>query len=192
MSFQNEEGMIEVLLHSDDPVEEILLTDEAHLIQGSVSLDLNEESRLTRWVLFWNRFNLDEELDSNDAYGRGNLTVDDDQEEYYEGVEQDIQHTAFLNGELTAEITAASDYANDLLFSRRGRTREAQWLLTASLEIKDDTIKLGQVVFIKTRNVLATDGTIPILTYRVIKKEPSANKIKFLFKRMIQDSSSES
>ena len=187
ISFQNEEGLIDILKLDEMPASYVEITDEANIIYNTSNLDLNEKTRLTRWILLWNRIDIDKSLTDDEAYYRGNITVDGDAEAYYGDVLQDKQYTAFLNaGDDPAEVTAINTYVNELLDKRRIRTNEAQWQITAELEIKDDAIKIGQVVKIRTQKVLDENGIAQLLKYRVMKKEPGFNKIKFTFQRMIE------
>jgi len=186
MSFQNEDGLIDILKHTEEPAVYKKITDDANIIYSTPDIDLNEESRYTRWLLLWNRFDLEKKLDDDDAYGRGNITIDGDSEDFYEDSKTDKQHTAWLNAGTDAEITAANTYVNNLLNERRIRQREAQHILSAALEIKDDDIKLGDLVKIRTKKVIDENGISQLLRYRAIKKEPSAGRIKFNFIKIIE------
>lgn len=183
LCFQNEDGLIDIIKINEHPVDYVEISDEANIIFNTSNLDLNDKSRLTRWILYWNRFDIDKGLRDYSAYGRGNITVDDVAETFYGDKIQDIQYTAWLNAadSDTAAINAAIYYANKLLDSRRYRTNQAQLILSCEFEIKDDEIKLAQIVKIRTSKVLNELGESELLKYRVILKEPSDNKIKFKF-----------
>lgn len=182
--FQNEQGQIDILLQSERPETFVQLTDEANLIFNSFSLDLNANGRYTRWVLYWERYDIEKNMTDPDAYEKGNLTVDGTKESYYEDQILDVQYSVWLNTNDNLSEAQAIEYANTVLDSRRQRTSRAPFILSGELEIKDDTIEIGQVVKIKTGLVLTETGSQEFLQYRAVYKERRGNKIYFKFKRL--------
>ena len=184
LAFPNDSGEIDILKRNEFPDDYEQLNDESNFIYNSTSIDLNKDSRFTRWILYWSRFDLSKSWDDPNSYGLGNITIDDEAETYYGDVISDTQFTTWLNATSQDEIDLINIYINDLLNRRRIRQNTAQNIFTADLEIKDNNLSLGQLVKIQTSKILDENGDQPNEIHRIIKKDPGFNKINFKFQRI--------
>lgn len=179
MSWVGEDGKIKIVKHTEDPAEFTTITDAENIINKGASVDLNEGSRLTRWILYWNRVDLDKKIDDREAYSRANITVDATAEsaDEYNDEQEDLQYSTWLNDDSDTESDVIL-YINALLALRKNRTRNAQPLFTCDVELKDNAIKTGDVIKVSTAKMQDEDGDdYSNVQHRVIKKEPKDNKI---------------
>lgn len=182
MSWVGEDGKIKILKHTENPATYATLTDDANIIYNSAKVDLNEKSRYTRWLLYWNHFDLEKSIEDNEAFNRGNLTVDataESADEYNDKIEHK-QYCTFLNddSDVVADINTWID--STLLANRLTRMRDAQEIITCDVELKDNDIVTGEVIKLSTSQLQDKDGVnYNTVQFRLIKKEPKGNKISF-------------
>jgi hypothetical protein len=175
--WENEDGLIEIRKHSEIPETIPELSDDYNFIKGSTSVDLNEASRVTRCLLYWNRTDLTKGLTESDAYNHYTVIVDADSEgtEYLDKIE-DVQYTAWLNDDSNTG-TDTQDYISALLSARLTRTRDSQSFFEGEIEQKDDSIRIGDVVGISTGQLQDIDGAdYDNVLFRIVKKK--SGKIK--------------
>ena len=186
MSWNGEDGKIKILKHTEDPATYATITDEENIILNSAKVDLNEESRRTRWLFYWNRYDLEKGIEDEEAFNRANITVDataESADEYNDEVE-DLQFCTFLNddSDVVADINTYID--STLLINRQTRTRNAQPLFFCDVELKDNDIKTGDVLKLSTNKLQDKDGVdFSNVPFRLIKKEPKGNRISLKLKR---------
>ena len=186
MCFQNEEGKVDILSHAEIPASFEHLNDRANFIHGSGSVDENDASRYTDAVLYWNNFDADKAIEEKDGFNRINIGADADARSpnEYGDERYDLQYCIWLNVAFDAAATIDA-YVNSLLDKRRQRHRDAQALLTEDVEIKDSSLKVGQIVFISTNEIQDIHGNdLKETAFRIIKKTPKKGKITIVCKRM--------
>lgn len=187
MSWVNEDGEIDILKHDEDYPDYIRdITDEANIISGSLSVDYNEEDRLTRWILFWNRFDIEESIDEANAYSRINIVVDADAEtdKEYGDIKEDEHYTVWFS-EDSDDVTKINTYVDALLQKRATRTRDAREIVECQVELKDAIIKTGYSVKLSTKHLQDIYGEdYNEVKFRVIKKEMMSNKIALTLLRL--------
>ena len=186
MCFQNEEGKVDILSHAEIPASFEHLNDRANFIHGSGSVDENDASRYTDAVLYWNNFDPDKAIEEKDGFNRINIGADADARSpnEYGDERYDLQYCIWLNVAFDAAATIDA-YVNSLLDKRRQRHRDAQALLTEDVEIKDSSLKVGQIVFISTNEIQDIHGNdLKETAFRIIKKTPKKGKITIVCKRM--------
>lgn len=179
MSWPGEDGSIKILKRDEEPVSYTTITDKANIIDGSGKVDLNEASRFTSWLLYWNKWDVDADINDVKAYSFGNNLIDADAEnenEYGEKIE-DVQFTLWIN-ENSGTRSEINNYINTLLSSRKSRTRDAQTLYECDLEMKDGSTQTGDLIKLSTNDLQYSNGS-PYSNeiFRVIKKTPRGNKI---------------
>ncbi len=164
------------------------LNDTENIISGSISRDLNEESRYTRWILHWNRFDGTKDLDDLESYSNTTVLVDADAEStnYYNDQVQDEFFSAFIadTGNIAGD---ASDYVDDLLTAWKTRTKQAQEIVTLAVELKDSGYKTGDVITLTTTRLQDIDGFgYSGVKFLIIKKEPQGGRIRLTLKRIYE------
>lgn len=186
ISWVGEDGKITIQYHDEIPAAYKKVTRETNFLEGSVSVDLNQESRKTRWIQYWNRFDVEEGIEEKKAYNRIEILIDADAEaanEYNDKIE-DVQYTTWLNTDSDV-VSSITTYLTDLLQKRQARTRNAQEIIEGELEIKDNDILVGEVVLISTDKLQDIYGNnYHNVAFRLVKKTPEWNKIKVKFKRV--------
>lgn len=178
MSWVNEAGKIDILSYDDTGFIHTV-TDEANIISDSFSVDYNEESRLTRWILFWNRFDIEGGIDESNSYSRINIVVDADAEtdKEYGDIKEDEQFTVWFS-EDSDDIDKINTYVDALLQKRATRTRDAREIVECKVELKDAGIKTGDTIKLSTKHLQDVYGEdYNEVRFRVIKKEMMNNKI---------------
>jgi len=143
-------------------------------------------SRYTDAVLYWNNFDPDKAIEEKDGFNRINIGADADARSpnEYGDERYDLQYCIWLNVAFDAAATIDA-YVNSLLDKRRQRHRDAQALLTEDVEIKDSSLKVGQIVFISTNEIQDIHGNdLKETAFRIIKKTPKKGKITIVCKRM--------
>lgn len=172
-----EDGKIYIRKQEDYTTPIKVLTDNANIVLDSFSRDSNEASRFTRWVLFWDRFDIEKGINDREAFNKVTVNVDVDLEgtNNFGEVVEDINYTIWLNNENTGTAT----YIDDMLVAKELRTRQAQTFLTFQVELKDGDIQLGEIIQIITNKEQSVTGEPLSGYYRVVKKTPKgANKIE--------------
>lgn len=186
MSWVGEDGKIKILKHTEDPAAFAAITDAANIIYNSARVDLNEESRRTRWLFYWNRYDLEKGIEDEEAYNRANLVLDataESADEYNDKIE-DLQFCTFLNDDIDTVADINTWIDSTLLISRRTRTRDAQTLFFCDVELKDNDMATGDVIKLSTKELQDKDGIDSNnVQFRMIKKEPRGNKISLKLKR---------
>ena len=180
MSWVGEDGKIKILSHTENPATYATITDDENIIHNSAKVDLNEDSRRTRWLLYWNRYDLEKGIEDEESYNRANVVVDataESPDEYNDEIE-DLQFCTFLNDDSDVVAEINTWISDTLLDNRKLRTRDAQILFFCDVELKDNDIKTGDAIKLSTGELQDKDGVdYSEVEFRVIKKEPKGNKI---------------
>jgi len=180
MSWVGEDGKIKILNHTENPAAYATITDAANIILDSAKVDLNEGSRRTRWLLYWNRYDLEKGIEDEGSYNRANVVVDATAEssDEYNDEQEDLQYCTFLNDDSDVVADINTWITDTLLDNRKSRTRDAQTFFYCDVELKDNDIKTGDIIKLSTDKLQDKDGVdYSEIEFRVIKKEPKGNKI---------------
>ena len=119
------------------------ITDEANIVHGSLSVDLNQKSRLTRIALFWDKNGIGK-IDDMKEYNRIDIALDADAESAneYNGVTEKKIFCRWLRKDYMDEDVLAQYIKNLILrLVRRQRTRSHG---EPEAELKDSHIKTGE------------------------------------------------
>jgi hypothetical protein len=143
------------------------LTDDANLIADSISVDDNDESRLTRVVVAYDL-----------AAGAKGDTVGD----YNDGVvevEPELESVAGYGEQRMKIILSQWIGINDSATATKaaahilGRYRQGVRKMAAAIDLKDDTVKTGDFVLVTTKRLQkATGATDANRQMLVVSKEP--------------------
>jgi len=160
--------------------------DAENIIDGSASVDLNEESRITRVLLYWDKDTIGD-LDDPASFARLDIAVDADAEsaaEYNDEVKKEIW-SRWLHSDCGTEEALAywvDEFTGRYLQNRR----DAAPIITLSVELKDAGVKTGQYVMLTTDELCEADGTdITKDRFRVTKREQKeAGKYQYKLERM--------
>lgn len=184
ISWQNEKGLIEIRKR-DEREDSYRKISDLSIVENSVSVDLNESSRKTRWGLRWNRKEFTKNLTDADTYYNFELLVDADSEgaNQYSEIIEDIRNSTWINDDCGtySEITT---FINSLLALRKARTQDAQEQIIASLEIKDSEILTCSLIKLSTDELQNSDGNdFADVLFRVIRRNISKNKMELKLER---------
>jgi len=156
------------------------ITDDANIIAESTKVDLNDESRNTRIVLYWDKragFD-DEEVDS---YRRIDVTVDagaEGADQYNEIQEEKIWCRWITTDYIQEEV--ATKYVTNLIRRRLFDRVDAHAIIDYSVELKDEGVQTGDHVQLTTDELLLPDGSVlDAETFRIWKRNPKGNKIAY-------------
>lgn len=162
-----------------------VITDEANIIHDSASVDLNEKSRLTRILLYWDKTVLGK-IDEIKEYNRLDVAIDADAEsvnEYNEVIEKKIFCRWLRSGYMQEELL--SQFVKNTIIRQLFRQRNAQPLLTCDVELKDSDIKTGSYCRVTTDEVLNTDGTeLNNEIFQTVKRNFKGNKINLILLKL--------
>ena len=155
-----------------------VFTDEANLIYGSTSVDLNEKSRLTRILIYWDKTTLGK-LDEIKEYNRLDMAIDADAEsadEYNETIEKKYFCRWLRTGYMQEELMTA--FIKNTITRQLFRQRNAQPFIKFDVELKDSDIKSGSYCRLSTDECLNIDGTMLLKEmFQVVRRDSVNNKI---------------
>lgn len=164
----------------------VSITDEANIVDGSVSVNISDNKRITRMQFFWD-FNLHGDLKDTDDYGRRELIIDADAEsddEYSEESEL-IVLSPFVR--LGQSYTTSEDHYNRIVnYLKRyvWFNRDPREIITLRVELKDLGIKTGSYVRLTTNHLQDRDGVQwTNVECQVIKRELLGPEIKLTLRR---------
>jgi len=154
------------------------ISDEENFIDGSVSVDLNQKSRISRVSLYWDRKAVEDE-DKPGSYNRLDVVIDADGEGtngYDEIAEKTIYCRWLRQGYETDEIMAA--FAQNTASRLVGANKDPMPLLSFDLEIKDESINTGDYVKVSTAALQEASGEdLEDAPFQVVKRERKGNKV---------------
>lgn len=154
------------------------LTDEASIMDASTEVDLNEKSRLTRIMLYWDKTTLGE-VDEIKEYNRLDIVVDADAEsanEYNEVIEKVI-YSRWLRSGLMEEGLLTT-FIRNTLTRQLFRQRNAQPLINMDIELKDSDILTGSYCRVSTDETTYIDGS-PVSNeiFQIVRRDFRGSKI---------------
>ena len=164
------------------------INDTEHIVGGSSSADLNDKSRVTRVILYWDRTTLGDE-DEVSSYQTIDIAIDADAEsanEYNDVIEEKLFCRWLRHGYMQDETI--EEYAELLVRRRLMAKRDAQEIVTFKLELKDEGLKTGDSTKLTTDALSEIDGSdLTSQSFMVIKRDPSkgkSNELEYKVKRM--------
>ena len=147
-----------------------ILTDAANVRINSASVDLNQKSRLSRVLLYWNKPTLTD-LDAYEEYGRLDMAVDADAEgsgEYGEIAEK-VVGCRWLHDDLGTEEELDA-FVTTHTTRRVWMQRDPLPILKLDVELKDAGILTGDYVDLTTDEVQAITGADLSAVWEVTKR----------------------
>lgn len=154
------------------------LTDEANNIDGSLSVDLNQTSRISRVSLYWDRQTVEDE-DKPASYNRLDVAIDADGESangYNEAAEKIIYCRWLRQGYVTEETMNA--FAANAASRIVSGNKDPMPILTLDLEMKDGAVKTGDYAKISTGAMQDASGNdLSSAVFQVVRRERKGNKI---------------
>ena len=163
------------------------LSDEANIILKGRSVDLNEESRFTRVLLYWDKKTLSD-LEEINSYNRVDIAVDADAEGdngYNDTIEKIIYCRWLQRGYLQEEIL--NDWIINTIHRRLINCSHARSIAGFSVELKDGAVKTGDYLLIKNDDLPTADGLPSYERYMVVKREPKGNVINLKVQQVASD-----
>lgn len=164
------------------------INDTEHIVGGSSSADLNDKSRVTRVILYWDRTTLGDE-DEVSSYQTIEIAIDADAEsanEYNDEIEERLFCRWLRHGYEQDELV--DEYAELLTKRRLMAKRDAQEIVTFKVELKDEGLKTGDSTKLTTDTLSEIDGTdLTAAAFMVIKRDPGkgkSNELEYKVKRM--------
>jgi len=161
-------------------------TDADNIVDGTASVDLNEGSRLTRVLLYWDKDAIGD-LDDQASYGRLDISTDGDAEsenEYNDIIKKEIW-SRWLHTDCGTEEALAywvKRFTGLYLLNRR----DAAPIVTLEVELKDAGVKTGEYVKLTTDELQEADGSdITLARFRAVKREKKASgRYQYKLERM--------
>jgi hypothetical protein len=136
-----------------------LLTNAANILEGTLSVDYNAGSRLSRCLIYWDGDAIAEK-DKPANYGRRTLAVDGEAESANEY--GDVQEKKIFTRWLRTGYTEETAFRNSVdAFAARYvcHRRDAHPILTVKLELKDLAIKTGDYIQVTADQLCDIYGT---------------------------------
>jgi hypothetical protein len=161
------------------------LTDESHHVSKTMSVDLNEKSRLTRMFVYWGKKVIGKHEEPS-SYDRLDIAVDADAEGAYGDTVEKKSYCRWISSSYLQEETAAQ-YVKNIAMRRVRRNRDAQPIIAASLDLKDADIKTGEFIRVSTDEVADLNGA-PVLAeiFQVVKREHKGTRVNVSLLRLSQ------
>jgi hypothetical protein len=177
-SWVNEAGQVDIKYKTDLTVAKNI-TDSDSVVKDSISVEIKDDERITRAILYWNRDVIDEALDEVQAYEMGMQVKDVDLEKIaYGNVEEKEIFSAWLN-KAGNDLTAVNNYVYALVEKIQNRLKSAPVEVPLSVEIKDSDLLTGHVVQLTTDELQDIYGAPLTALFRIIKRKPDGiNTIK--------------
>jgi hypothetical protein len=143
----------------DEPIK---ITDSANILRGAELRD-DPEGRLTRVLLYYRRRNPTTDLEDPGNYSRGEYVAEPDLETVDTGGEI---RTKTIYSRWIREDALAIQLTRRLLL----RFTQTPRYLTVTLDAKDRSIKVGDVLEVTTRTITNSEGTVIPVLWQVISE----------------------
>lgn len=157
------------------------LNDDEHILERSGAVDLNEESRKSRVVLYWDKNVLAEDDDKPEGYNSIEVVVDADAESVneYNGITEHVIYSRWLrrSWEAYAEIEYLRNFAQNMAARRLANSRDAQTVLSFSVELKDEGVLVGDYVEITTDEYQTVAGADLVGRFSIWKRDAKDGKV---------------
>ncbi|MFA5100532.1 MAG: hypothetical protein WC547_06600, partial [Candidatus Omnitrophota bacterium] len=155
------------------------LTDNDDILDGSCSVDLNQQSLITRCSLYWDK-NVTGAEDEASSYGRLDVAVDADAEgvnEYNQESEKKIM-SRWLHSDVTGTEEEINAWVTAVVSRQVWQHRDPMPLLSLDVEIKDSGLLTGQHAQISTDELQDADGNdLSGVTFQIVRRERKENKL---------------
>jgi len=145
------------------------LDDETSLIDKTVKVDLNEDSRITRVAIFWDLKVVSKSTDQT-SYRKIDLAVNPDAETNYDGPIEKKILCRWIDPTIVEEEKVMR-YVRNLALRRIVRERDAQTIIHIEVAPKDAGVLTGEFIFMTSNETLAVDGEPLSAIYQVVKRE---------------------
>ncbi len=158
--------------------EYVTLTDAENIIDESTSVDLNEDSRYTRVLVYWDKSALGE-IDEPPEYSRLDMAVDADAEsaDGYGDVREKTFFCRWIRPGIAQEEQLAR-YIRNFLARRLFRTRDAAPIIHCAVEMKDSGMHTGDWLRVTTDELVTANGTdYTQEAFQIVKREKLQGKI---------------
>jgi hypothetical protein len=154
----------------------VLLSDSDNVVYDSGSVDVNEQSRISRMTVYWDKIVTGKYSDEM-SYRRLDIAIDPDAETNYGDPEEKIVKCRWIDPYVTLEETV-QQFVKNLAVRRIQRCKHAQNLITVKVAEKDAGVKTGDYVRLSTDELLEADG-LPVTArmYQVVKRERSQKEV---------------
>lgn len=149
------------------------LSDDENIIEGSMRTDLNEKSRITRVLCYWDKKAIGKQDDVN-SYSRLDIALDADAEgvnEYDDQIEKKVFCQWISPDYIQEELV--SNYMRNTISRILFRYRDAMPIVDYKVELKDMDIRTGQYVIISTDEVLDKYGNPVDDVFQIVRRERS-------------------
>lgn len=153
-------------------------TDEANIVHESASVDLNQDSRISRVLLYWDKSAIGK-LDDPASYGRIDVALDEAAEsanDYGTEAEKKFFCRWLRSGYMQEETL--DQFVKNFTMRQVWRQRDPSPLLAFDVELKDSAVKTGDYVLISTDELLEKDG-LPVekAVFQVAARESRGGRV---------------
>jgi len=156
------------------------IDDEKHIIQGSDNWKTNDEDRISRVSVLYNKFNQGKPDDEKNNYLTWEVDIDSDAEDDNAYGSSNVNEMTILGTWITNDVIA------QLLSQRMLQTYdEAPLVVSFSLDVKDSELFIGDYVRITTRKVIDEKGNPRTFFAQII--EVKETKAAHLYEYMAQE-----
>ncbi|MDD5774357.1 MAG: hypothetical protein PHS64_00265 [Candidatus Omnitrophica bacterium] len=162
------------------------LSDDENIIDNSASVDLNQESLITRCSIYWDKTQMND-ADEATSYNRIIVVVDADAEsgnEYNQISEKTIK-SIWLSPDVTATEEEIEGWVNSLAMRHVWQQRDPQHLLNLEVSLKDAELLTGQYAYLTTEELLDKNGAgLDGTAFQVVRRERKDGKIALKLLRL--------
>ena len=159
-------------------------TDEANIILGSGAVDINEDSRITRASIYFDKVATGDD-EKPAAYERLAVAIDANAEssKEYNDVLEKKSYCRWLQSSNNASTTI--DHTAKNIVSRRIMNyRDALPIIEVSVERKDSDVKVGEYVHLDTDELLGITGDDSTGKYQVVYRDFGIDKTKYKLQKV--------
>jgi len=182
-AWQNEDQQITLhrLLRNDPSRSYHAISDDANIVERSARVDLNDSSRLTRVVLYWDRDPLASDDDKPESYDAIEAVIDlgaESANDYGDIAQETIYNRWYRRSQPATQEDIARQIAATARRYLHARL-DPRPRITLAVELKDEGIRVGDYVRLSTDEILdATGAPLNRAPYRVVKREPAGSKVR--------------
>ncbi len=159
-------------------------SDEANIIFKSGGVDLNEDSRITRAAIYFDKITTGDE-EGPGGYNRLAVAIDANAEssKEYNDVLEKKTYCRWLPSSANAS-TLIDHTAKSLAARRIMNYRDALPLIEVSVERKDSDVKVGGYIHLNTDELLMVTGADSTGRYQVVSRDFGADKTKYKLQKV--------
>ena len=155
------------------------LTDTSNIISKTGNSDYNEQSRRTRFLMYWGKGTL-ADLTSIPGYTEVDIAIDADAEgaNGYNDIRDEVIFCRWFSKRYLQE-EIVERYAASLVRRKLLNRSNAVPLISASVELKDEGLKTGDNVVLTTDEILQSDGNPITDNYMIISRDKMEGRVNF-------------